>query len=335
MHGLEVPTANGARSDNRAVPLSNDTAQLTPGTVSDGRTLEFDFPALRIGIAEYDEGPTGCTVFHFPEGAACATDVRGGAPGTTGGYEWLHAICLAGGSLLGLEAASGVAAELLASAGYTVSWTTMPLVSGAIVFDFGRRENSIYPDKELGRAALRAAVTGRFPLGPHGAGRAVSVGKTFEFEQGEPAGQGGAFRTLGATRIAVFTVVNAVGAIVDRDGAVVRGHLDRATMTRGPLVAGIESRLVAEQRLAHLHGNTTLTVVVTNQRIERRELTQLGRQVHASLARAIHPFHTRVDGDVLYAVTTAEVDNPALDPITLGVVASELAWDAVLSSFDG
>ena len=30
------------------------------------RALEFDFPGLEIGIAEYEEGPTGCTVFHLP-----------------------------------------------------------------------------------------------------------------------------------------------------------------------------------------------------------------------------------------------------------------------------
>ena len=121
---------------------------------------------------------------------------------------------------------------------------------------------------------------------------------------------------------------------MDRDGNVVRGHLDRATGVRGPLVAGVEERLAAEAPLDHLRGATTLTVVVTNQRFERRPLTQLGRQVHASMARAIHPFHVLGDGDVLYAATTAEVDNPRLDVTSLSVVASELAWDAVLSCFD-
>ena len=57
------------------------------------RELRFDFPRLEIGIAEYDDGPTGCTVFRLPPGgAACAQDVRGGSPGTLGdGYEWAHA----------------------------------------------------------------------------------------------------------------------------------------------------------------------------------------------------------------------------------------------------
>ena len=53
----------------------------------------------------------------------------------------------------------------------------------------------------------------------------MSVGKTFDFEQAEPAGQGCAYRELGATKLAVFTVVNSVGAIVDREGKVVPGYL--------------------------------------------------------------------------------------------------------------
>jgi 6-aminohexanoate-oligomer endohydrolase len=316
------------------MPVSNDRLELVPRTEVGGRRLEFDFPALRIGVAEYEEGPTGCTVFHFPDGASAATDIRGGSPGTIGGYEWVNAICLAGGSLYGLEAATGVAAELLASRDYAVGWMEIALVSGAIIFDYGPRETAVYPDKQLGRAALRAAVSGVFPLGARGAGRSATCGKTFEFEGGEPAGQGGAFRQLGETKIAVFTVVNSVGALVDREGNVVRGHVDRATGLRRALVPGIEERLAANAPLAHLRGNTTLTVVVTNQRLERRPLNQLGRQVHASMARAIHPFHALGDGDVLYTVATAEVENPRLDVTTLGVVASELAWDAVLTCFD-
>jgi L-aminopeptidase/D-esterase-like protein len=314
--------------------LTNDHAELVPRTELGGAELRFDFPSFRIGVAEYDEGPTGCTVFHFPAGAACSTDVRGGSPGTIGGYEWVHAICFAGGSLYGLEASAGVAAELFAERGHSTEWMEIALVSGAIIFDYGPRNNAVYPDKALGRAALRVARPGTFPLGARGAGRSATVGKTFEYEQGEPAGQGGAYREIGPTKVAVFTVVNSVGAIVARDGEVVRGHLDHATGLRGALVPGVEERLAAGVPLRQLPGNTTLTVVVTNQRLDRRSLRQLGRQVHGSMARAIHPFHALLDGDVLYAVTTAEVENAVLDPIALSVVASELAWDAVLASFD-
>ena len=53
--------------------LSNDNAALDARTDFDGPVLELDFPGLRIGVAEYEEGPTGCTVFHFVNGATCAT----------------------------------------------------------------------------------------------------------------------------------------------------------------------------------------------------------------------------------------------------------------------
>ena len=309
--------------------MTNDVATLVARTEFEGPKLRFDFPGLRVGIAEYEEGPTGCTVFHLPPGGvACAVHIRGGSPGTIGDYEWTHAICFAGGSLYGLEAACGVAAELMAARGYTVGWMDIELVSGAIIYDFGRRENSIYPDGELGKAALRAAREGVFPLGARGAGRSATVGKTFAYEEGEQSGQGGAFRQVGPTKIAVFTVVNAFGAVVDRDGKVVRGHLDRETGARTPLVERLETRLPQ----AAPPGNTTLTAVITNQQLDRRELRQLGIQVHTSLARAVQPFHALVDGDVLYTITTGEVENIALPPTSLGVLASELAWDAVLAS---
>ncbi len=308
---------------------TNDGATLVPRAEFHGPELRFDFPGLRIGVAEYEEGPTGCTVFQLPPGgAACAVDVRGGSPGTIGSaYEWAHAICFAGGSLYGLEATCGVAAELMARRGHTVGWDEIELAVGGIIYDFGPRENSIYPDRELGRAALRSAREGVFPLGARGAGRSATVGKTFSFEEGEASGQGGACRRIGETRIAIFTVVNAFGAIVDRDGTVVRGHRDPERGTRTPLVEALEARLPKAAP-----GNTTLTVVVTNQQLDQRSLRQLAVQVHASLARTIQPFHALVDGDVLCAVTTNEVENEELTATSLGVVASELAWDAVLSS---
>jgi L-aminopeptidase/D-esterase-like protein len=311
-------------------PVSNDNTLLIPRTAFDGPALRFDFPALQIGIAEYEEGPTGCTVFYFPKGAACAMDIRGGSPGYIGDYGWTNAICLAGGSLYGLEAAAGVAAEFLAMRGYSTQWFEIGLVSGAIIFDYGPRNNAIYPDKALGRAALKAAQAGVFPLGPRGAGRSATAGKAYDFSQAEPAGQGGAFRQIGPTNIAVFTVVNALGAIVDRQGNVVRGNLDRNTHRRCPMVEYLEQR--AEQSKPP-KGNTTLTVLVTNQKLGTQELRQFGRQVHSSMGRAIQPFHAIDDGDVLFAVTTSEVENESLGVTALGVYASELAWDAVLSSF--
>jgi L-aminopeptidase/D-esterase-like protein len=315
---------------------SNDTLRPRPVTEIDAkRWLDVDFPGLEFGVAEYTEGPTGCTVFHFPERASMHIDVRGGSPSLSVGHlSQTNAICFAGGSLYGLEASTGVAAELFARRAYSTKWLDIALVSGAILFDYGRRANAIYPDKELGRAAVRAFRPGRFPLGPHGAGCLATAGHG---ATAEIAGQGGASRTSGATRVAVFTVVNAYGAIVDRHGDVVRGNRDPGTGKRRraeDVVAQTGAYEPPSQRGSAVTENTNLTLLVTDQKLDALQLRSVARQVHSSMARAIQPFNTRWDGDILFAVSTQKVDNATLDEVSLGIVASEIAWDAVLASFD-
>ena len=343
---------------SRAVRTSGQTAskqeaKLVPRTSFNDRALEFDFPSLHIGIAEYEEGPTGATVFYFPKRVMAVVDVRGGAPGTTYtdglrlGYDdrWVDAISFAGGSAYGLEVASGVSAEIRTMRENAGDWGNIVIVPGAIIFDLApRRFNTIYPDKELGRAALRAARPGKFPLGAQGAGRFATQGSYFgDFEYRQYSGQGGAFRQVGPTKIAVFTVVNPVGAVVDRQGNVVRcpgntgsggcgsiaDYLRNALERKIP--ASTASIPVTPERAGYTN-NTTITLVVTNQKLSYWELQRLAVQVHTSMARAIQPFHTQRDGDTLFAVTTEEVENLNLRSADLGVIASEVAWDAVLSS---
>lgn len=327
--------------------ISNDHLELTPITSCDTPALTFDFPGLEVGVAEYDEGPTGCTVLHMPRGAALAVDVRGGSVGRCGdAYTWVHAICLAGGSLYGQEAIHGVTAELFARRGYGVGFDQFPLVAGAIIYDFGRRQNAVYPDKALGRAAVKSARPGWFPLGPRGAGRMASVGKVVPGHEGETTGQGAAFGRFGECRIAVFTVVNALGVIVNREGKPVRGGIVRSTGERrlasellaesemiGTWQAPADRKSTPEAPGDRVGQNTTLTVLVTDARLGPHARQQLGRQVHSSMARAIQPFHTPLDGDILFTVTTDQVDLADPTGLRLGIAASELAWDAVLGSF--
>jgi septum formation inhibitor-activating ATPase MinD len=90
------------------------------------------------------------------------------------------------------------------------------------------------------------------------------------------------------------------GAIVNRQGIVVRGHLDRDTGARHHSIDDLERRLANAEGSTAPQGNTTLTVVVTNQKLRSRALRQFARQVHTSMARAIQPFpesHWPGDGD--------------------------------------
>lgn len=321
------------------------TSTIPPGqerltisaTGSSIQSLRFDFPGLRIGSASYPEGPTGCTVFRFEPRARCAVDVRGGSPGVILLGPWesgecrLDGICLTGGSVYGLEAVSGASSELFREREHRTGWQDLAGIAGAVIYDFRPRDNAIYPDKRLGQYACAHAVSGSFPLGRAGAGSSATVGKAFFPDlMWEHAGQGAAYGSRGEVKVAVFTVVNAVGAIVDRHGNVVRGNLDRSTMDR---LHGAEAlhRPGSAHRMPAV-GNTTLTVVITNQRLAPAPLTQLARQIHGSMSRAIQPFHAPTDGDVLFMASTEAVEDRSLSDAQLGIMASELAWDAVLSS---
>ena len=318
--------------------LAATAAGAQPRTAIDAaRWLTLDFPAVRIGVAEYDDGPTGATVFHFPKGAKAAVDVRGGAPGTINtdtlrlGYDsaFVDAVTFAGGSSYGLSVATGVAQAIKATQDDPNQLASIATVTGAIIFDVGpRRYSTIVPDEPLGRAAFAAAAPGRFPVGAHGAGRFAMQSGYYGDDARTYSGQGAAFRQIGPTKIAVFTVVNALGAIVDRAGNIVRC----AHPPCGTIAARLAQKTLAEMPPEGPTPATTLTLVVTNQKLSFWALYRLAIQVHTSMARAIQPFHTTNDGDVLFALSTDEVENAALTLPNLGVAASELAWDAVLSS---
>ena len=318
--------------------LTNDGAALDPVTTFTTPALEFDFPGLEIGVAEYRRRTDGLHGAPFSAWCHGVADVRGGAPGTilTHREGWVDAICLAGGSVYGLEASSGVNAELLARKNYDTDWNNIAIVSGAVIFDFNRfRINkSVYPDKALGRAALRAARAGVFLLGPRGAGVCASVGKwlrdAYELER---SGQGAAVYASDDVRVAAFAVVNAVGALVDRSGRAVRGHLDVKTGRRVRVGEVVSIRREPSRHPSRRPATRRSRSIVTNQVMGIRELNQMARQVHSSMARAIDPFHTMYDGDVLYCVTTNALDPAPLSYNEVSYIASELAWDAVLRSF--
>ena len=330
---------------NGAANAANQDA-LQPVLNAGDKKLEFDWPMLKIGTGEYAEGPTGVTVFRFAQRVFGAVDVRGGGPGTVNtdylrlGYALpeVDTVVFSGGSWYGLESTTAAATALKDDGERTGSWDNLSLSVGAIIYDFGdRRLNEIYPDKKLAQAALRAAKPGVFPLGAQGAGRSARTGQLFGCNA--HSGQGGAFRQVGPVKIAAFTVVNALGVVTDRDGRVAACYPAEGwpqPMRATQLMTGLpDSRKPGWQPPAPNTRNTTVSLIVTNQALEPAMLQRLAVQVHTSMARALQPFATEFDGDVLYAISTAEVDakqTGALTTVDLGVIASETMWDAVLSS---
>jgi L-aminopeptidase/D-esterase-like protein len=327
-----------------------DQSSLTPVLNGGPQLLRFDWPALAIGTAEYAEGPTGVTVIRFGRRSYGAVDVRGGGPGTVNtdylrlGYDLneLDAVVFSGGSWYGLEGTTAVASALKDDGVRDGDWNNLALAVGAIIYDFGpRRLNEIYPDKRLAQAALRAARPGVFPLGAQGAGRFAKTGALFGCNA--YSGQGGAFRQVGELKLAAFVVVNALGVVTTRDGRVAACYGDAgwpSQLRTADLLANYPASGKPGSRLATAppqdSRNTTVSLIVTNQKLAPAELQRLATHVHSSMSRAIQPFATEFDGDVLYAVSTGEweptAESPGWPSVELDIVAAEVMWDAVLAS---
>ena len=335
-----APAATPPVSPAAAAPPAIHIPEGGPG-------LSFDLPGLEVGVAEYEAGPTGTTVLYFPKKALVAIDVRGGAPGTLNSDAarlaadegFVSAVVLSGGSAYGLSAATGVSNALKDRSPDPGDWRNVAVVMGAIIFDLGdRRYNAVTPDDALGRAALKAARPGWVPIGARGAGSFAMQGGYFDRQH---SGQGAAFLQAGETKVLVITVVNAIGSIVDRSGNLLRcshpvdGRCPAIAEKFKAHLAALGAATAADSVSAGKGGltaNTTITAVVTNQVMSYHMLQRLAIQVHNSMGRAIQPFGTRADGDTLFAISTGEVKNPAIDPIVVGTIASEAAWDAILAS---
>jgi L-aminopeptidase/D-esterase-like protein len=349
--GISAATATAAQAGPKPLTQTRDDQSTLAITLNaeggaEGRVLKFDWPMLNIGTGEYDAGPTGVTVVRFGKKVHGAVDVKGGAPGTVNtdylrlGYDTpdLDAVVLSGGSWYGLETVTAVDTALKDDHQRSGYWDDVGLAVGAIIYDYGeRRLNEIYPDKRLAQAAVRAAKPGIFPMGARGAGRSARTGGLFGCNAF--SGQGGAFRQVGEVKVAAFTVVNALGVVTTRDGKVAACYPDKgwpADLRTTDLLNGLPG-----SRMPGWKGNdpdnrknTTISLIVVNQKMSPAELQRLAVQVHTSMARAIQPFATQFDGDVLYAVSTDEVDPgaPGFHSVDVATLAGETMWDAVLNS---
>lgn len=329
---------------------SANQAGLVPDTNIRGSVLTFNWPAIEVGVGSYEKGPTGLTIIRFAHRASVVVDSRGGAPGTVNtdalrlGYTFpfTDAVVFSGGSAYGEEAITAVATGLKDEGIRSGDWQNIAIVTGAIIYDFGgRRLNEIYPDKRLARATLQAMRPDEFPLGAQGAGRNAMQGSFFGCDA--HSGEGGAFRQVGSVKIAAFVVVNAAGAVTDRDGRLVSCHkaaswgsLSRTAELMQHVPASLRGDWAAPGAAAGqgppVTKNTTVSLIVTNEKLGYAVLKRLAIQVHTSMARAIQPFSTAHDGDTLFAASTQEVNGRDLSPEALATLGGEVMWDAVLAS---
>lgn len=282
------------------------------------RNLITDVEGLVVGQAEDHRARTGVTVLLADKACPTAVDVRGGAPGTRetealdpvslGGMA--DAITLAGGSVYGLDAASGVMAWLGARGRgfrFAPGTPSAPVVPAAIIFDLmngGDKDWGLTPPyRALGLQALEN-TSRDFALGNHGGGLGARAG-LYKGGTGSASAVTDDGFTLGA-----LVVVNAVGSPVIPGTDVFWAfpfEQNGEFGGRRPAAdfAGIDMDLPSDIKGgAPAAANTTIAVVATDADLSRVELKRLAMMAADGFARALRPVHAPSDGDTVFALST-------------------------------
>ena len=184
----------------------------------------------------------------------------------------------------------------------------VPIVPAAALFDLGRGGVSANrPDAALGRQAAEAAARGPVHTGVVGAGTgAVMAGGSLKGGTGTASVHLPAGVVVGA-----LVVVNAAGSPCADDGALyAAGFVDDESL-RPPRPGGSDPGLASATPSPTDTGppmNTTLAVVATNARLDVAQVRRAAGAAHDGLARALRPVHTLFDGDVVFGLSTCDLD---------------------------
>jgi D-aminopeptidase len=302
------------------------------------RNLLTDVPGLKVGNAADAKLASGVTTIVFDEPAVASADVRGGAPGTRDidllqpdeTVERIDAVVLSGGSAFGLDAPTGVQAFLREQGrGFAIGPVVVPIVPGAIVFDLlngGNKDWGRFPPyRDLGYAAAGNAGLD-FALGNTGAGLGAT---TVNLKGG--LGSASATTRDGAI-VGAIVIVNAVGSVTVGDGP----HFWAAPFERNGEFGGrgLPHTMPPDALDIRLKGgareNTTIALVATDATLTKAQAKRLATVAHDGLARAIYPVHTPLDGDVVFAASTARRAAPDLMAFAeLGALAANVLSRAV------
>jgi L-aminopeptidase/D-esterase-like protein len=275
-----------------------------------------DIKGLKVGHASNYDGYTGCTVILCEAGATCGIDIRGSASGTrqvdalsiSHIVEHVHAILLSGGSSFGLDAATGVMRYLEEKGiGFDVGPAKIPIVPTAVIFDIFFGDPKVRPTPEMGyEACVNASET--VEEGSIGVGTGAAVGKIFEISRAMKGGVGTSSIVMpdGLT-VASLVVVNAFGDIIDNvTGKIIAGaRVAPDSLEFANTVESIKKGAVKKQ-----FGlvNTTLGVVATNAKFDKKEITKIAQMSQGGLIKTISPVHTTFDGDLVFALATGECE---------------------------
>lgn len=288
-----------------------------------------------VGTAENEF--TGVTVILSSKGATGGADCRGGAPGTRETdllrpekmMDRINAVVLTGGSAYGLASMTGVVDYLAENGiGYKSMGKTVPIVTGAVLFDLNQKEIH-YPDAKMGYEACKNAGKNPF-CGQYGAGKGATVGKIRGLKYACKSGVGAYTVKVAGVTVTAIVAVNALGDVFDaQKGAIVAG----AKANDGTFI-DTEKHIVSGGLLRLFAGtNTTIGCILTDAKLDKIGANKVASASHDGLARAIRPVHTDYDGDTMFCLASGH--RPVANVMLLQTAAAYAAERACVNAVSG
>lgn len=294
---------------------------------------------VRIGSATSKTGLTGTSVLLFPDGAVASAEVRGFASGTrqmdslslVHTVEKVFALVVSGGSVFGLDAASSVASELnLNNIGLSTGTTFIPIVPTAVIYDLSFPENVGTDYRELGRRAVIDALSKRDSEDIIGAGAGATVGKILGIERATKTSKGFSEKWVeDGYHVGSMLVLNAFGDVYDRGGDIVAGvRLQNGSgygSTRELFMEGY-TKIPFD-----VMDNTTVTAVVTDGDLGKKELFLVASQINNFLASHIRPYGSIFDGDIVFSLATGK-KKKVKNLTKFIVMAEEVVYESLIAA---
>jgi L-aminopeptidase/D-esterase-like protein len=318
-------------------------SRVAPGQ----RNLITDVAGLKVGNAEDKAAMTGVTVLIPDQPVIAACDIRGGAPGTRETdaldpsclVERIHGLVLSGGSVFGLDAASG-AVNWLSSQGLGYALVqgapAAPVVPSAILFDLANGGDKNWglepPYRAMAIKACRQCARD-FALGNAGAGLGALAGSY-------KGGLGSASALWQGFTIGALVAVNCLGSPVV-PGTDDLWAADYALANELPHRTGfyVDAASLHAGTKFELRGaptapgaNTTIAIVASDAALTKAEARRLAIMAHDGMARALRPAHTPFDGDAVFAIATATkaLHDPREQTLSaLGAIAADTLARAI------
>ena len=306
------------------------------------KNLITDVGGLKVGSSVDSSKKTGTTVLLPDNPCTASVAIHGGAPGARDvsmlepdqTIEKVNALVLSGGSVFGLDSCGGVLQWLLENnTGLKVGNIPVPIAPGAILFDLpiadGNFKDNLPDYHRLGYQACERSTVD-LELGTCGAGYGATTANL-------KGGLGSASVVFDSgIVVGAIVAVNAVGSVTMANGK----HFWAAPFEINAEFGGLGlptgtgtdyTQLQVKSMRTEAPTNTTIGIVATNAKLDKGSCKRLATMAHDGISHAVWPAHTPFDGDLLFALSTGELEmeNPMQGIFELGVGAATTVARAI------